>query len=74
MTEKRAKITREEGYRIYVQGQLTVFAAGEIVTGYIAEKALEDRAASAIFPATKKPAKKKAAPENKATKPAENKG
>lgn len=65
----KAKITKEKGYRLYIQGELHTFAKGDVVEGYAAQKALEDDAASEVKGKAKKAPENKsagAAPENKA--------
>lgn len=46
----QAKITNRDGYRCAPNGsRVEVFAFGDIVSGQVAEWALADRAASAMF-------------------------
>ncbi len=46
----KAKITAPEGYRIAIDGNNVVtFPMGAIVEGRVAQKALEDQAASRMF-------------------------
>lgn len=62
----KAKITAEQGYQIYVLGQLHTYNCGDIVEGHVAVRAVEDKAAAEEVPA-------KAPPENKAVKPKKTK-
>ncbi len=64
----QAKITKAEGWSIFRLGEVLYFPLGATVDGEVAKKAVEDRAANPLLPKSKKKA-----PENKATKPAENK-
>lgn len=60
----KAKITKQDGYRCAPEGHTVIlFPAGSIVTGKVAEWALDDRAASRMFDA----------PETKVTPPTETK-
>jgi hypothetical protein len=67
----RAKITKREGYKCAPKGAIVeTFAFGEIVTGQVAEWALADRAASAMFDPREEtkveaPAETKAAPKKR---------
>lgn len=45
----KAKITAEAGYKIYVDGQLVVLKKDDIVTGWTAQKALEDKVAQRML-------------------------
>lgn len=68
----RAKITKTEGYRCAPNGAIVeVFPEGTVVTGKVAEWALADRAASAMFDPVKErkitpPTEAKAKPKKKA--------
>jgi len=66
----KAKITNKNGFKCAPEGHTVVtFPFGEIVEGQVAEWAIADRSASALFPPKKKrkPSTKAlgAAPENK---------
>lgn len=51
----RAKITDKNGYTIALDGhRVTTFAYGDIVEGYVAEKAVRAHRACAMFPEVEK--------------------
>lgn len=71
---KRAKITKKEGYRCAPQGHTVVnFPEGKIVEGQVAEWAVADHAAQAMFDPREKtkitpPTETKRKPKRKAKK------
>jgi len=64
----KAKITKAEGWKVFIEGRTVVYPQGAILEGELAKLAIAGGAASTIAIT-----KAKKAPENKATKPAMNK-
>ena len=65
MTDKKARITKKDGYKCCPNGHTAeTFPFGAEVSGVVAEWALADNAAKALFPRKRKKAHG-AAPENK---------
>jgi len=61
----KAKITKTEGWRIFIKGETLHFPQGVILEGPLAEKAIDARCASKILPPKTKKKSLNAAPENK---------
>ena len=63
----KAKVTHPEGFNIFDRGQTYYYPQGTILTGDLAEKAVNARRASRMVPQKKRSTKNAgAAPENKA--------
>lgn len=60
----QAKITHTDGFKIFLEGKTVHYAMGDVVEGYVAQKAVATRRASAIMAPKVKALK--GAPENKA--------
>ncbi|NBT32584.1 MAG: hypothetical protein EBT13_12000 [Rhodobacteraceae bacterium] len=61
----KAKITHADGFKIFRNGKTLHFPMGTVVEGYVAEKAVATRHASALMASKRKALK--GAPENKAS-------
>ena len=68
MTDIKAKITKEGGFKLFYMGETKTFKKGEEVTGHVAKRAIANGAGTQTGGAKIGPRKSKskgAAPENK---------